>query len=654
MNVFDAKEVGRAIFCESSDALFLFEPDTDHLVDVNPAAERLTGYGHKDLLQQPATFWVRFSGDGGHGMQRLRQAAGKSDVFFSEDGFFLRTVQDGVWIPVNVSVSRLHVKPKTLALMTARDMREQRAARSQLKQKEAEVRQGESRLQAILDNSPAVIYVKDLEGRYLLTNHRHEVLFHASREQVRGKTAFDVFPESMARTFQSHDRRVLETGQAMECEEVALHDDGPHTYISVKFPLRDATGKIYGVCGISTDISERKRAEEERNRFFTLSVDMLCVAGFDGYFKRLNPSWEKTLGWTIEQLLSRPYLEFVHPDDRAATVLEAQRLTEPSYQTVSFENRYRCADGSYKWLMWNAAPVAGDHLIYAAARDITLLKKAQSRLVQSEKLIALGQMVAGVAHEINNPLTFVTNNFVVLERDVLALRDLVASYQGVDEAVREQRPDLHQALHELSERVDLPYILSNLDGLFIRSRDGLKRIQQIVKDLRYFARMDEGDLHEVNLNTGIESTINIVRGQAAKKMLNLNVELGTLPLLLCYPAKINQVVLNLLINAIDACALNGQVTVRTRATTAGVEIHIIDNGTGIPHEIRERIFDPFFTTKPLGKGTGLGLSISHGIVEDHGGKIEVESTPGQGAHFIVSLSLRPPVKGQQQGHPASR
>src|SRR5260370_19900808 len=120
MSVFEAREVGRAIFAESADALFLFDPDTDQLLDVNPAALRFTGCSQPELMRQPATFWVRFSGGDGHGMQRLRQAASQSDVFFSQDGFFLRTVQDGVWIPVNRTVARLHVKPKTLPLIPPR------------------------------------------------------------------------------------------------------------------------------------------------------------------------------------------------------------------------------------------------------------------------------------------------------------------------------------------------------------------------------------------------------------------------------------------------------------------------------------------------------------------------------------------------------
>ena len=556
MSVFEVRDVGKAIFAESADALFLFDPETDQVLDVNPAAQRLSGFSQQDLMKQPATFWVRFSGSDGRGMNRLRQAANKSGIFFSQDGFYLRSAQDGVWIPVHLTIARLHVKPKTLALMTARDMREQRETKSQLHQKEAEL-----------------------------------------------------------------------------------------------------------------------------DRFFTLSLDMLCIAGFDGYFKRLNPAWEKTLGWSNEQLLEKPYLDFVHPEDREATIAEAQKLAGGDYHTISFENRYRCLDGAYKWMLWNAAPLGSNQLIYAAARDITLrkeaekhlslayrqaqeiagnleqaveserkahkeLKRTQSRLVQSERLIALGQMVAGVAHEINNPLTFLTNNFVVLERDVLALRDLLARYQKADPSLSEQQPELFRALSEQAAIVDLPYILSNLDGLFSRSREGLKRIQQIVKDLRNFARLDEGDLHEINLNTGIESTINIVRGQASKKKVELIVDFGSLPLVTCYPARINQVVLNLLSNAVDACGEIGTVTVRTCPGPRGVEIHVLDTGCGIAPAIRDRIFDPFFTTKPPGKGTGLGLSISHGIVEDHGGTIEVDSTPGEGTHFTVTLPLRPPARGK--------
>ncbi|MBM4069806.1 MAG: PAS domain S-box protein [Planctomycetes bacterium] len=680
---FDPGQIGRAIFEESGDALFLFDPENDRLIEVNAMAERLTGVARKNLLEQPATYWVRFSGEERQGMQRLRQAANQSSVFLSQDGFYLRTASDGVWIPVNLTIARLHLKPKTLALMTARDIREQRAARTPLKEKEAELREREIRLQAIMDNSPAIIAVKDRTGRYLIANRRLQELFPG--QQLRGKTPFDLLPRETAQMLQDHDQKVLETKRAMEFEEVIANGSESRVYCSVKFPFRDAAGRIYALGTISTDITERKRAEEDRNRFFTLSVDMLCTAGYDGYFKRLNQSWQQVLGWSLEELLGRPYIEFIHPDDRAATIAEAEKISQ-GYTTISFENRYRCADGSYKWLSWTAIPDQDQNLVYAAARDITQrkkteqelaksagdlamayqeaqllakelekavaserqahhqLKKTQSRLVQSEKLVALGQMVAGVAHEINNPLTFLSNNFTVLERDVLALRDLMKRFAEADTVLKQHQPELFRAIQEYGEAIDLGYILNSLGGIFARSREGLRRIQQIVTDLRSFARMDEGDLHEVNLNTGVESTINIVRGHALKKRINLKVEPGKLPLVTCYPAKINQVVMNLVANAIDACPENGEVVVRTTSTADGVELHVSDNGPGIPAAIRDRIFDPFFTTKPPGKGTGLGLSISHGIVEDHGGRIDFESDPQQGTHFIVTLPLKPPAR----------
>ena len=270
------------------------------------------------------------------------------------------------------------------------------------------------------------------------------------------------------------------------------------------------------------------------------------------------------------------------------------------------------------------------------------LKQAQSQLVQSEKLASLGQMVAGVAHEINNPLAFVSNNVAVLERDTRSLCEILALYARAEPAIARDDPALAAAIADLADRVDLQYTTSNLPELLSRSRDGLKRIQQIVCDLRDFARLDESDRHEVDLNDGIVSTVNIIAGRARSKRVVIQQRLGTLPHVSCHPAKINQVVMNLLANAIDACPVGGRVEIASRLNGSGVEIEVSDNGPGIPPDIAGRIFDPFFTTKPVGEGTGLGLSISYGIVRDHGGSMDVRSSPGEGATFTVRLPLQTP------------
>jgi signal transduction histidine kinase len=268
------------------------------------------------------------------------------------------------------------------------------------------------------------------------------------------------------------------------------------------------------------------------------------------------------------------------------------------------------------------------------------LKRAQSQLVENEKLAALGQLVAGIAHEINNPLSFVYNNVVVLDRDVRALRDLLLLYEEASPVLARELPDLAERLQQRSEEIDLPYTLENLDGLTSRSREGLRRIQQIVKDLRAFARLDESDLQETDLNANIVSTLNLIQGEARKRQVTLATELGSIPPLVCFPARINQVILNLVVNAIDACSAGGSVYVRTRADDTDVYLEVEDTGTGIDPAIRERIFDPFFTTKPQGQGTGLGLSISYGIIQGHGGSIQLDSVLGKGTCFRVRLPRR--------------
>ena len=272
------------------------------------------------------------------------------------------------------------------------------------------------------------------------------------------------------------------------------------------------------------------------------------------------------------------------------------------------------------------------------------LKRAETHLIQSEKLSSLGQLVAGVAHEVNNPLAYVSNNIAILERDVVNLRDLIHLYQQSDELPEQDSRERLAAIRLLADQIDLDYVLEHLPSMVGRSREGLKRIQQIIGNLRDFARLDEAEIKEADLNLGIKSTLEILRGMAGEQDITLIDDLRPLPLVTCYPAKINQVFLNLVCNAIEASDHGSTVTVRTQPNPeGGVDLVVADSGHGIEPAIRGKIFDPFFTTKPVGKGKGLGLAISYGIVQAHGGMIQVDTEVGRGSRFTVHLPEHPPL-----------
>jgi signal transduction histidine kinase len=260
------------------------------------------------------------------------------------------------------------------------------------------------------------------------------------------------------------------------------------------------------------------------------------------------------------------------------------------------------------------------------------LREAQAALVQQEKLASLGQLAAGMAHEINNPVAYVSNNLAVLRRDALALLDLAAEYQAGRTAEAERQV----------AAIDLPYVRETLPRLFDTSLDGLRRVREIVRNLRDFARLDEAEFKEVDLNAALASTAEVLHHELSQRQVELRTDFEALPPVACHPGKINQVFLNVLRNAAQASAPGGIVEVRTLAQGEGVLIEVEDHGCGIQPEHLSRIFEPFFTTRPVGQGMGLGLSVSYGVVRYHGGTIEAESTPGRGSVFRIRLPLRPP------------
>lgn len=262
------------------------------------------------------------------------------------------------------------------------------------------------------------------------------------------------------------------------------------------------------------------------------------------------------------------------------------------------------------------------------------LKDAQLQIFQQEKMASIGQLAAGVAHEINNPMGFISSNLTTLNKYISRFAEFIAAGDQLLAGNMDA-----EKLNSVRKSLKIDYIMEDARQLIAESQDGAGRVRRIVQDLKSFSRVDQTEYALIDLNEALETTINIAWNEI-KYVATLTREFGDIPRIKCYPQQLNQVFLNLLVNAAHAIGENqGTITVRTWSEAENVFVSVSDTGCGIPDEIQQRIFEPFFTTKEVGKGTGLGLSISFDIIRKHGGEIRVESEPGRGASFIVRLPV---------------
>ncbi|MBI4347213.1 MAG: PAS domain S-box protein [Elusimicrobia bacterium] len=354
---------------------------------------------------------------------------------------------------------------------------------------------------------------------------------------------------------------------------------------------------------------------EHYGRFFELSLDLLCVAGADGFFKLLNPAWERTLGWTTSELLARPYLDFVHPDDRGKTARAAEAQAQKQ-DIVDFLNRYRRKDGTYRWFRWKATQVQPNGLMYAIARDVTDLEaertKLQAQFLQAQKMEAVGRLAAGVAHDFNNVLTAVGGYCHFLLGELRPDDERRKEIEGIQQATGRAATLTRQLLAFSRNQVLQPRVID---------------LNAVVKELGPILRRAVSE--EIELATNLDPAVGPVRAD---------------------PGQVQQILLNLVFNSRDAIAKRGRITVETANVDLDAEyvkahpgsfpgpqvmLSVSDTGAGMARETIARLFEPFFTTKDAGVGTGLGLCTVYGIVKQSGGSIYVDSEPGRGATFKI-------------------
>jgi signal transduction histidine kinase len=265
------------------------------------------------------------------------------------------------------------------------------------------------------------------------------------------------------------------------------------------------------------------------------------------------------------------------------------------------------------------------------------------QLVESEKMASLGQLTAGIAHEINNPINFVTSNVKPLKRDVQMVIDMLNQIEEIslqDGTVDDKK----QKIDELKQEYDFDYLKTEIDYLINGINEGSSRTAEIVKGLRIFSRLDEDDLKKADINEGLESTLVIVNNQLDNR-IDVIKQFSELPLVECYPGKLNQVFMNMISNALHAIKSRykedkgGALTISTSASDTHVLVSIKDNGTGMDENTKKKLFEPFFTTKDVGEGTGLGLSIAYNTIVKHNGSITVNSELGAGTEFIIEIPI---------------
>ena len=463
------------------------------------------------------------------------------------------------------------------------------------------------------------------------------------------------------------------TGRDRKEDLKAILDAGAHDYLAKPLKVESLEIRLAIVERLVADLAGRKAAENglqaAKHAAEQAALSKAGILGaVDAFFIGLDesnvitewtPASEKIFGVPIGEALGRPLTALPIGWDWE-TILKAVEAARASFQRKRLQTvKLKRPAGSNAYLNVSISAIFSDAAVGVVlmGEDVTEHRHLEQQLQQADKMASIGQLAAGVAHEINNPIGFVKSNLNSLEEYTRGLSELLTAHETLAAMVQAGAgPDALRAqlaaVAGVRESVGYAAIAEDLRPLLEETKEGVERVQGIVQNLKEFSHVETGGAKYADVNRCLQSTLKIVWNELKYKAQVVE-DYGPVPEVLCFPQEINQVFLNLLVNAAQAIKERGEIRIRTFERDGGVAVEIGDTGCGIATEHLSRIFEPFFTTKAVGEGTGLGLSISYGIIQKHRGRIEVESTVGQGTTFRVWLPVEPdipsPLKGEGQG-----
>lgn len=522
------------------------------------------------------------------------------------------------------------------------------------KRAEQALRASEARFRHLFDEAPFGYHEIDTEGRIVEVNRAECELLGYSRDELIGRPAFDLLDDSQRdEARQAVSEKISGARPLAPFERILQRRDGQPIVVSIRERLRVSDdGRVLGLRSTVQDISEQKQMEaalvasEKRARaLFEGIEDAVFVHDLEGRILDANPAASRLLGYSRAELLRLTTKDIDAHDfaDGYDQRLERQ-LTQGH---LSCEGLHRARDGRLIPVEINTSVIQLEDqtAVLAVIRDQTERQRMRAMLVQSEKLASIGLLSAGVAHEINNPLAYVANNLAVLERDLKGVLDLIRCYEEAADSLEKAEPAIAERARAIAEEMDWDYVRDNLGRLLTRTRDGVQRVASIVQNLRGIARTGPTKKETVAVSELIASALEMAQGQLKRARIDVKLDIppGTSKVP-CVANQITQVLLNLIINSTQAIQSldrpdGGTLSIRVLDRDGWQIIELADDGPGISPEHLPKLFDPFFTTKPVGEGTGLGLAISHGIVNGHGGDIEVDSQPGHGSTFRITLPI---------------